>query len=169
MNDSMLSAQGSKCYEQLRVMDDMSDLGSRMLQSLDALNSSRLRMIWTIFCHEPMTLNVMNNSGLWMTWMTQGCEFKALEIMNNLGLWMTRTTPIHELRAIDAMNSSRLWLICTSWAHDFGCYELLRVMDDMNDFRSCKLKPLSAMNSSWLLMIWMILGHEPKALNVMNN
>ena len=45
MNDFMLSAQGSRCYEQLRVVDDMNDLGSREVRSLDALNNSRLRMI----------------------------------------------------------------------------------------------------------------------------
>ena len=45
MNASMLLAQGSTCYEQLRVVDDMNDLGSCELQSLDALNSSTLRMI----------------------------------------------------------------------------------------------------------------------------
>ena len=45
MNDSMFSDQGSRCYEQLRVMDDMNDLGSLELQSLDVLNISRLRMI----------------------------------------------------------------------------------------------------------------------------
>ena len=155
MNDFMLSAQGSRCYEQLRVVDDINDLGSYELQSLDSLNNSRLRIIWTIFGRKPMTLNVMNNSGLWMTWMTQGCEFKALEIMNNLGLWMTRTTPIHELRAIDAMNSSRLWLICTPWAHGFECYELLKVVDDMNDLRSYKIKPIGPMNRPWLWFLVM--------------
>ena len=45
MNNSMLSTQGSRCYEQLRVVDDMNNLGSHELRSLDALNSSRLRMI----------------------------------------------------------------------------------------------------------------------------
>ena len=45
MNDFMLSAQGSRCYEQLRVVDDMNGLGSYGLRSLDALNSSKLRMI----------------------------------------------------------------------------------------------------------------------------
>ena len=45
MNDFMLSAQGSRCYEQLRVVDDMNSLGSYGLRSLDALNSSKLRMI----------------------------------------------------------------------------------------------------------------------------
>ena len=45
MNDSMLSAQGSRCYEQLRVVEDMNDLGSYELRSLDSLNNSRQRMI----------------------------------------------------------------------------------------------------------------------------
>ena len=64
MNDFMLLAQGFRYYEQLRVVDDMNDLGSRELQSLDALNSSRLRMTWIIFVYEPMMLNIMNNSWL---------------------------------------------------------------------------------------------------------
>ena len=45
MNDSMLSDQGSRCYEQLSVVDDMNDYGSREVRSLDALNNSMLRMI----------------------------------------------------------------------------------------------------------------------------
>ena len=45
MNNSMLSTQGSRCYKQLRVVDNMNDLASRKLRSLDALNNSRLRMI----------------------------------------------------------------------------------------------------------------------------
>ena len=147
MNDSMFSDQGSRCYEQLRVMDDMNDLGSLELQSLDVLNISRLRMIWMIFCREPMMLNVINNSRMWFNMNNSRCE----------------------LRALDVMNISRLWLICMSWAHGYGCYELLRVMDGINELRSCKLKPLGAMNISWLWMIWTILGHEHKALNVMNN
>ena len=39
MNDSMLSAQGSRCYEQLRVVDDMNDLESHELRPLDAMNN----------------------------------------------------------------------------------------------------------------------------------
>ena len=130
-------------------MDDMNDLGSCELRSLDALNNSRLRMVWMIFYHEPMTLNVMNNSGLWMTWTNQGYELKALDVINNSSLGMIGMTSGHELRALDAMNNSRLWLICKSWAHGFRCYELLGVVDDMNNLRSYKLKPLGAMNSSW--------------------
>ena len=63
MNDSMLLAQGSRCYKQLRVMDDMNDLGSLELRSIDVLYISRLRMIRTIFGCEPMTLNVMKTRG----------------------------------------------------------------------------------------------------------
>ena len=73
--------------------------------------------------------------------------------MNNSGLWIIEITLGHELRALDAMNNSRLGLICTSRAHSFGCYELLGVVDDMNDLRSYQLKPLSATNSLWLWMI----------------
>ena len=32
-------AQGSRFYEQLRVMDDMNNSGSRELKALDAMNS----------------------------------------------------------------------------------------------------------------------------------
>ena len=147
----------------------MNDLGSYELRSLDALNNSSLRMIWMIFGHEPMTLNVMNNSGLWMTWTTQGCQLRALDVMNNSGQWMIGITSGHDLKVVDDMNISRLWLICMPWAHIFRCYELLGVVYDMNNLRSYKIKPLGAMNSSWVLKIWTILGHEPKALNVMNN
>ena len=35
-------AQGFGCYEQLKVVDDMNDLGSHELRPLDAMNSSRL-------------------------------------------------------------------------------------------------------------------------------
>ena len=155
MNDFMLSVWGSRCYEQHRVVDDMNNLGSCELQSLDALNSSRLRMIWTIFYHEHIMLNIMNNLRLWMTWTTQGCEIGALDVMNNSSLWLIGITLGHELRDLDDMNSSRIWLICTSWAHGFECYELLGVMDDMNNLRSCKLNPLGAMNISclWFLVM----------------
>ena len=38
MNDYRLWAQGSKYYEQLKVMDDMIELGSQKLKPLDAMN-----------------------------------------------------------------------------------------------------------------------------------
>ena len=45
MKDFELYAPSSRCYEQLRVMDGMNNLGSRDLRSLDAMDNSRLRMI----------------------------------------------------------------------------------------------------------------------------
>ena len=45
MIDFMLSAQGFRYYEQLRVVDDMNDLGSREFKRLDDMNNSGLRMI----------------------------------------------------------------------------------------------------------------------------
>ena len=56
-----------------------------------------------------------------------------------------------------------------SWAYIIGCYEELRVLDDMNNLGFHKLHPLDAMNSSGLRMIWTILGHEPMSLNDMNS
>ena len=38
----------------------------------------------------------------------------------------------------------------------------------MNNLKSYELKPLGAMNSLGLWMIWMILGHDPMTLNAMN-
>ena len=37
-------------------------------------------------------------------------------------------------------------------------------MDDTNDSGSHELRPLDGMNNSGVRMIWMILGHETKAL-----
>ena len=79
-------AQGSKCYEQLRVVDDMcyskswaqgygcfeqlnivdgiNDLGSHELTPLYAMNNLGLRMTLMILGPKPMTLIAMNNSEL---------------------------------------------------------------------------------------------------------
>ena len=167
-------------------MDDIDDLGSRELRPVDVINCYRLWMIWTILCHEIKLLDAINYFRQWKTWTTQGRELEALDATNKPGLWMTWTIPGHGIRPLDFIYSSSLWFtsknrsyelralnamnkIGMSWARGFGCYELLRVVDGMNELRSRKLKPLGAMNISWLWMIWMILGHEHKALNVMNN
>ena len=42
MKDFGSGAQGSRSYEQLRVVDDMDDLGSSELRSLNAMNCSGL-------------------------------------------------------------------------------------------------------------------------------
>ena len=65
-------------------MNGMNDCGSCDLWALDAMNNSRLGIIW---------LNL-------------GCELEALDVMNNLVSGMTWMTLSHELRALDAM-----WLL----------------------------------------------------------
>ena len=37
--------QAYRCYEQIIIVDDMNDSGSRDLRPLDAMNNSRLSMI----------------------------------------------------------------------------------------------------------------------------
>ena len=54
-------AQGSGWYEQLKVVNDMNDLGSRELKPLDVMNNSGLWMIWKILGHELEALETMNN------------------------------------------------------------------------------------------------------------
>ena len=44
---------------------------------------------------------------------------------------------------MDDMSCSMLW------AHGFGCYEMLEVMNDMNDSRSYEFKDVDDMNDSW--------------------
>ena len=62
MDESGSWAQGFRFYEQLRVVDDMNDLGSHELKPLNAMNNLGLGMIWTIISHELMALNVKNDS-----------------------------------------------------------------------------------------------------------
>ena len=56
-----------------------------------------------------------------------------------------------------------------SWAQSSRCYVQLNIVDDMNDLGSCELRPLDTMNNSNLLMLWMILCHELKVLDDMND
>ena len=114
---------------EFRVLDDMNDLGSRENKLLNAMNNSRLRIIWTILGCEPMNLNAMNNSRLCITWKTLSRELRAQYVMKSLGLWFTRMSLGHELRAVDAINNS-LWLM--TWAtlgHE------LTTLDAMNNSR----------------------------------
>ena len=61
------------------------------------------------------------------------------------------------------MNDYRLW------AQGSRCSETLRVADNKNDWRSCKLKPLDFMYHLGWWMILMILHRELKPLNAMNS
>ena len=74
----------------------------------------------------------MNNYRLWLTWNTQGRELKALDVMDNLGMSMTWAALGLMLKPLEAMNNS--W--STLWAQISRCYEQLRAIDDMKDFRS---------------------------------
>ena len=60
-----------------------------------------------------------------------------------------------------------------SWSmssvHGCGCYELLEVVNDMNDLGSHELTPLDAMNNSRLRITLMILSPKPMTLNAMNS
>ena len=60
-------AKGPQHYEQLKVVDDMNDSSSYELSLLNAMNISRLWMIWTIISWEPMALNTKNSSRMWNT------------------------------------------------------------------------------------------------------
>ena len=60
MNDSVSWAQGSKCYEQLKVVDNMNNSRSHELKLLDFKNDSLFWKIWMILGHEHQALNVMN-------------------------------------------------------------------------------------------------------------
>ena len=81
INGTVLWAQGCRYYEQVKVMDDMNDLGSRDLRPLDAMNSSGL---WkNDWLH---VVSYTNNLRLLMTWITQDYELWALDVKNNLAL-----------------------------------------------------------------------------------
>ena len=72
----------SKCYEQLRAVDDMNDWWSHA-------KGSR--------CYEQLrVVDGMNNS--------RSYELKALYAMNNSRLWTTWTIPVRDLKSLDAMN-----------------------------------------------------------------
>ena len=145
------------------------------------MKNSRVWRTWTTPSHELKALDGMNNSGLWLTWRTLGCELRSPNTMKSSWWWLTWTTLGHKLKSLDAMNNWEFSMILTTrdlmslglqilWkAHGGGWHERLRVMDDINDSKSYKLKPVDAMNSSRLTMIRMIHGHEPMSLNDMNS
>ena len=163
------------------------------------MNNARLWMTLTTLGRELRALNTMSNLELWLTWMTSSYDIRPLDAMNSSRLWMTWIILGRELRALDAMNNSGFYMNDSwSWAQDCKCYEQLRTMDDMNNYRSwaqgfryykklramvdlsnivddmndlgsCELRPLDTMNNSNLLMLWMILCHELKVLDDMND
>ena len=83
--------------------------------------------------------------------------------MNESGSWVKDSRCFEQFIDMDDMNNS-VW-----WAQGSRCYEKLKVVDDMNNLDSYELRPLYVMNNLGLQVIWMILGREEKAPNVMNN
>ena len=174
MNNFGSWTQGSKCYEQLIIMDDMNNSISQYLRPPDAMNSSGLRIISMILGREPMSLNAMNNPGLWMklktlshevraldaikssnlwmTWITLGRRLKASNAMNNLELWFTWITLSHELKALDAMNYIGLWKICSTPTCDF------RAMDFINNSTLWMIRTTCDPLSSILYMLCVAQG-----------
>ena len=67
-------AQGSRCYEQLIVVDDMNDSVSYDFRPSEAVNHLGLWMLITILHHARKPLYAMNNPRLW----AQGFRFYEL-------------------------------------------------------------------------------------------
>ena len=83
MNNFKFWAQGSICYEQLTIVDDMNDSVSIDLRPPDATNNSGMRIISIILGHETMSLNAMNNLELWMKLKTLSHEVKTLDVVKS--------------------------------------------------------------------------------------
>ena len=64
MNNSRLSAQSSRCFEQHKLVDDKNNLRSYELRSLDSMNILRLGMIWMILGRELKALDALKSSRL---------------------------------------------------------------------------------------------------------
>ena len=152
MSYSLLQAQRFGCYDQLKVVDDKNDSGSRELRPLDSMTSSGLWMTWMILGHETMALKAMNCLGLWMTSMTLGHELKALDAMNKSGLWLTWTTLGRELKVLDVLNNLGLWMTWTS----LSCQ--LKALDALTRSRLWIIRMTWDLVSSGLYMLWTTQG-----------
>ena len=132
-------------------------------------------------CYEQLKfMVVMNNSSY---------ELKVIDAMNNSRLWMTWATLVQRPRALNAMKSLDLWMISITW-DPLSSYELLKVVDDVNDSPSLaqayrcyellrlwmtwttpghELNDVNVINNSGLWITWMTLVHEIRPLNSMNS
>ena len=141
INDFESWAQGFRCYEQLRVVDDMSYSRSwaqaygcyEQLNVVDGVNDSRshehtplmtnsgLRMTLMILGPKPMALNAMNSLELWLTWMTLGHDLKLRAMLDMKNL-------VCEPKALDAMKSSGLWM---TW-NSIGLWMIWKILDHVS-------------------------------------
>ena len=151
--------KASRCYEQLRVEDNMNEswpwpygfkfykkrsalmtwrIPDRELRALYAMNSSGMWLRRMSPSHELNTLNVMNNSRLWVTWATLGHELPTLDVMKNSGywkIWANRDPVISSLCMLWTTQCCRWYEQFLVMGHSFKFYEQHRAMDDMNDSR----------------------------------
>ena len=118
INDSRLWAQGLRCYEYLRVMDDMND--SRSWTKGYGWHKRDWVVSLSLRCYE---------------------QLRARDDLNDLGSWVEHSRCYKKLRVMEDMNNSR------SWAKGTQCYEQHRNVDDTNDWRSHELRALNSMNS----------------------
>ena len=87
MNNSESYAQGSRCYEQLNIVDGINNKGSHELKPLDAMSSSGLWMIWMTLCHELKAMDNMNDSGSWAHSLRYYEHVKVVVDMNDFRSW----------------------------------------------------------------------------------
>ena len=141
------------------------------LQVMSSMNSLRLWMTWTTQDRKLWALDVKNSSGIWITWTTKSwaqrsrCyeQLRVMVDMNYSRSWVKGSRCYEEFRDVDDMNDF-MW-----WGQAFRCYDQHKVVDDMNDSGSHNPRPLDATCSLGRQVIWTTLGHEEKAINVMNN
>ena len=141
MNDSGLWAQGSRYYEQLRVVVDTNDSSSwahdsKCYEQLKAMNDINYSGSWAegYGCYEKVSImHHMNDS--------RSHEVKPIDAMYNSKLWMIWIYLLHGLKVVDDMNEFGSWVqsyglyerLRIPWAQASRCYEQLRVKDNMND------------------------------------
>ena len=114
MNDFRSWDEGSRCYEQLKVLVDMKEFklcasGSRCYEQLKVVDDMN-----DLGSHDLRPQNAMNNSSLRTIWTILGFKPMTLNAKNSLGLCMTWMNLGHKLRNLDAMNNLGLWMIWTT-------------------------------------------------------
>ena len=129
----ILWAWSSRCYKQIRVVDDMND--------------SWLWAYGSKFYEQLRYVHNMNDFKSWAQGLKWNEELRFVIDMNDFGSWPQHFKCYEQLKVVDDMSYSG------SLAQSFGCHEQLKVEDDMNDLGSLELGPLDGMNN---LGVWMI-------------
>ncbi|KAL6329703.1 hypothetical protein AAG906_027279 [Vitis piasezkii] len=141
--DVMNNLGFSTCYEQLRVVDEMNDLSSYELKTINVMNKLRLCYVQLRVVDDMNGFGIvddMNDSRSF----AQGsrCD-EQVKVVND----MNDSRCDEQVRAMDDLNDSR------SYAQGSRCYEqlkALKVVVSTNDLGSHELKALDVVNSSRL-------------------